>query len=414
MSNSTAIAAVTMTLQAILTNAVTSDADLMDTTVTLLPPDKARGTTTANQLNLFLYQILRNAAWSNRDMPGQVQPGETGMPPLPLNLWYLVTAFGRDNDAVHPFGHRLIGKAASVLYDHPVLSPDEIKSATSTALPTADLDRQIERVRITLQPLSVDEISKLWTGFATQYRLSAAYEVSVVLIESGRPIKTPLPVLTRGKADSGIRSQPDLRSPVPVLTKIVPPNSQTSVRLGEVLTLVGDRLDGTGVAVVFTGDAGTSPITIAIPPGPDATETEVRVTIPTDPVNWRAGAYAAKVTLTRPGEDHPRETSAALFSLVPSFTITPTTVAAGDIVFTVNIAPQVRPEQSASLLLGSPQQPVPADDHPAATGTLTFHAPAVPAGIHPVRLRVDGFDSILVDRTMVPPRYDPAQEVKVT
>src|SRR6185312_11398192 len=130
MSNSTAIAAVTMTLRAILTNGITSDPDLNDTTV-----------------------------------------------PLLLNLWYLVTAFGRDNDAVQPFGHRLMGKAASVLYDHPVLSAEEIKSATTAALPSTDLDRQIERVRITLQPLSLDEISKLWTGFATQYRLSAAYEV---------------------------------------------------------------------------------------------------------------------------------------------------------------------------------------------------------------------------------------------
>jgi len=413
MSNSTAIAAVTMTLRAILTNGITSDPDLNDTTVTLLPPDKARGTSTANQLNLFLYQILRNAAWSNYDMPRQVQPGETGMPPLPLNLWYLVTAFGRDNDAVQPFGHRLMGKAASVLYDHPVLSAEEIKSATTAALPSTDLDRQIERVRITLQPLSLDEISKLWTGFATQYRLSAAYEVAVVLIESGLPVKTPLPVLTRGKADSGIMAQADLRSPVPVLTGIVLPKLQTSARLGEVITLIGDRLDGTNVAVVFMGDPGTSPITIAVPPGADATEKQVRVTIPVDPVNWRVGAYAAKVLVTRPGESQQRETSPMLFSLVASFTIAPTAAASGNITFTLTVTPQVRPSQTAFLLLGS-QPPVPADSHSAATGTLTFQAPSVPTGTYRVRLRVDGFDSILFDRTATPPIFDPSQEVKVT
>ena len=54
-----------------------------------------------------------------------------------------------------------------------------VKAATS--------HEQIERVRITPQPLSVDELSKLWTAFQTHFRISAAYQVSVVLIESTRP-----------------------------------------------------------------------------------------------------------------------------------------------------------------------------------------------------------------------------------
>lgn len=415
MSNSMAIAAVTMTLQAILTNGVTSDPDLNDTTVTLLPPDKARGTGTANQLNLFLYQVMRNATWSNFDMPRQVQPGETGMPPLPLNLWYLMTAFGRDNDATQPFGHRLLGRAASVMFDHAVLSAQEIKSATTVALPTSDLDLQMERVRITLQPLSVDEISKLWTGFATQYRLSMAYEVAVVLIESGLPAKTPLPVLTRGKGDSGIKSQPDLLSPVPNLTGILLPKSQTSARPGDVISLIGTRLDGTEVGVVFdhvdhllTG----RPVEIAVPAGPDATATQVRVTIPNDPVNWPAGFYAAEVWVKPVGEDARRQTNQQVFSLAPSFTISPVTASAGDIVYTVTASPEVRPTQKAFLLLGS--LPIPADVHTAPTGTLTFHASAVAAGKYRVRLRVGGVDSILVDRTVMPPVFDAAQEVTVT
>ena len=46
MSNPLAIAATTLTLQAILQNQIVSDpvdVDLTDTTVTILPPDKARG-----------------------------------------------------------------------------------------------------------------------------------------------------------------------------------------------------------------------------------------------------------------------------------------------------------------------------------------------------------------------------------
>ena len=31
-------------------------------------------------------------------MPGRVRPGETGPPPLPLTLHYLLTAYGEDDD----------------------------------------------------------------------------------------------------------------------------------------------------------------------------------------------------------------------------------------------------------------------------------------------------------------------------
>src|ERR1700735_3986958 len=150
MSNWEAIAAVTATLQAILLNEVPAGAsDLSDLRVSILPLDKARASNTNNQVNLFLYMVMRNAAWSNSDMPGRVQPGEVAIPPLPLNLYYLMTAFGRDDDATQPFGHELLGKAMSVMYDHPVLSAADITGATQTILPGNDLAQQVERIRIT-------------------------------------------------------------------------------------------------------------------------------------------------------------------------------------------------------------------------------------------------------------------------
>ena len=150
MSNPQAIAAVSATLQSLLLQGVTTDPDLADTTVTTLPLDKARDGNNANQLNLFLYQTLPNAAWRNQDMPRQSLPGETSMSPLALRLYYLLTSFGRGNDAAQPFTHHLLGKAMSILYDHSVLLPADIKAATAVSLPNSDLDRQVERVRVTL------------------------------------------------------------------------------------------------------------------------------------------------------------------------------------------------------------------------------------------------------------------------
>lgn len=415
MSNALAIAAVTATLKHLL-HAITADGDLNDTAVTTLPLDKARGNNTANQLNLFLYQIQRNSAWVNSEMPRQVRAGETGFPPLPLNLWYLLTAFGRNDDSdnsAQPFGHHVLGKAMSILHDHPVLSAADIIAATQTILPTSDLDRQIERIRITLQPLSVEEIYRLWTGFATPYRLSAAYEVAVTLIESTRATRTPLPVLTRGMNDKGISSQPDLVPPIPGLVTTAPPNNQPSARLNDLVALSGYHLDGTNVGVQFNHPLWTAPIEVAPEPGGTAAQLSVR--IPNNPSAWPAGFYAVEIFVQRPGESYRRSTNQLTLSLAPRITIAHASAPAGNNFFTVTamvtIVPDVRPAQRATLLLGD--RAILANDHAAQTSTLTFVSPNMAAGDYYARLRVDGVDSLLVDRSVTPPGFDATQKVSV-
>ena len=413
MSNPLAIAATTLTLQAILQSGIVSDpadADLTDTTVTILPPDKARGNNNANQLNLFLYQILPNAAWRNMNIPSQVAPGETGNPPLALTLHYLITAFGKDNDTTLPYGHHLLGKAMSILYDHALLGPDEIRAATAATFPGSDLDKQVERVRITLQPMSLEEISKLWTGLVTQYRLSVGYEASVALIESTQAKKTPLPVLTRGAGDKGISSQASLTSPFPALDQIQFLNSQKSALLGDSLVLTGNKLDGTSVGVVFNHPLWSAPI--EIPPQPGGTATQVMVNIPNSPANWPAGFYTVSLMVQRPGDTYRRTTNQLSVALAPKITIAPASAAGPNITYTVTCSPEVRPEQYASLLLGD--QEIMAQPHTTQTASLSFQAQNLSVGNYFVRLRIDGVDSQLVNRAVTPPVFDPTQKVTVT
>lgn len=413
MSNPLAIAATTLTLQAILQSTIVSDpadTDLTDTTVTILPPDKARGNGNANQLNLFLYQILPNAAWRNMNIPSQVATGETGNPPLALTLHYLLTAFGKDNDTTLPFGHHLLAKAMSILYDHALLGPDEIRAATSATLPGSDLDKQVDRVRITLQPLSLEEISKLWTGLVTQYRLSVGYEVSVMLIDSTQAKKTPLPVLTRGAGDKGVSSQASLIPPFPALDQIQFPNSQTSALLGDSLILTGNNLDGTSVGLVFNHPLWSAPV--EIPPQPGGTATQVTVIIPNSAANWPAGFYTVNLMVQRPTETYRRTTNQISFGLAPKITIAPPNAAGPNITYTVTCSPEVRPEQYTALLLGD--QEIVAQPHTTLTASLSFKAQNLSAGAYFVRLRIDGVDSLLVNRAVTPPVFDPTQKVTVT
>jgi hypothetical protein len=413
MSNALAIAAVTATLQSILQHGIRNVPHLDDLTVTVLPLDKARGNNANNQLNLFLYQITRNAAYANSDMPRQVQPGETGVPPLPLNFYYLLTAFGKDDDtAMVPFGHKLLGMAMSILHDHPVLSAEDIINATtnSPAASGSNLDRQLERIRLTFLPQSLEDISKLWTGLATQYRLSAAYEASVALIESTRAARTPLPVLTRGRNDSGISSHPDLTPPFPALTELVVPNKQLSAKLNDQLTLKGHHLAGTNIAALFNHPLRATPIEVH--PDQGGTAAQVNVTVGNDPVKWPAGFYTVAVLVQPPDDPFRRSTNQLSFSLAPSMTIAPSQAPAGNITFTVACSPHLRPEQRATLLLGDRE--IPANAHPVKANTLMFAATNVAAGEYFVRLRVDGVDSLLVNRAVVPPAFDQTQKVRVT
>jgi hypothetical protein len=397
MSQPSAIAAVAATLRNMLATGVTPDPDLNDTTVTTQPPDRARAASNnANQLNIFLYQALPNAAWRNMDLPGRVNAGETGMPPLALTLHFLITAYGRDNDLVQPFSLQLIGKAMNVLNDHAILLAKEIKDA----LPGNDLYAQLEHVRLTLQPLSTEEIYRLWSGFQTPYRTSVAYEASVVLIDSTRRVKAALPVLTRGQDDRGFPAQADLVPPFPAMTGIDLPDGQTSAQIGIEASFRGRNFSG-DTQVQFRNLRLPDPIRIV--PKPGGTSDTITVVIDNNPAKWLAGLYTVAIEVTE-NKGTPmqkvRVTNEAPFALAPIITTAfPITVAIAGGKATINLAcsPQVRPEQQVALYLDDRE--VPAEVIKAQTGKLKFIVPNAVAGSYLARLRVDGVDSQFMDRS---------------
>lgn len=430
MSNALAIAAVTTTLRNLLQQRFDTDGS-GGVTVTTRPLDKVRdNNNNGNQVNLFLYQTQINAAWRNMDIPTQVKPGETGQSPLALNLYYLLTAYAQNDDFPDPISHRLLGQAMSVFHDYPILSSEDIK----TALPDYD---QVERVRITSQPLSLDELSKLWTTFQTQYRISAAYEVAVVLIESTRPTKVPLPVLARGVGDQGVASQASLIPPYPALTavnftaieeaRLKLPAYQASLlqkpaaSLGDSLTLTGYNLDG-AVSVLFSHPQLNEPNLIAIAAS-DQTPTELKLKLPDQPDQWPAGFYTVTAVVSQMGQS--RTSNGLPLPLAPKIEA----IAArrentdpndpntdpnkpNNVILTVTCRPQIFAGQRASLVLNT-QNPalamvsdreLPARSNSMPPNTLECELGNIPAGPYKVRprLRVDGVDSLIVDYLVTP------------
>jgi hypothetical protein len=407
MSNTLAIGAVTATLRNLLAGGIAAEGGGF--AVTTLPPDKAQTfgqEDGAGRINLFLYQTQYNGAWRNADMPRQVRPNETGRPPLALDLYYLISAHEKADGDSTVLAHRLLGRAMRALHDHPLLGAEEIRAA----LAENDLADQIERVRITPQPLSVEELSKLWMMFQTGYRISAAYQVSIVLIESTRPSRTPLPVLTRGKDDRGVSAQADLIPPFPTILDLELPLQQISARPGEEVIITGHHLDGDSVAVRFTSPR------LATPRSEPATgiADQVKVTMPNDPANLPAGFYTVAVAVSKTGQPD-RFTNELPLQIAPVISsINPTSAAAGDVTLTLTCTPQIRPEQRAALLFGDRE--ILAEPHGTQTATLAFKISDAAKGDYFLRLRVDGVDSPLVVRLGTPPvpQFDPNQKVAIT
>lgn len=396
MSNALAIAAVTAALRNLL-DAV--QADFPGTVVTTQPPNIARTATTSNQLNIFLYHTMPNVGWRNLDMPN-VRPGETGQPPLALDLFYLLTVFGSGDDDID--AHQILGRAISILHDHAVLNPTLIRDA----LVGNNLHEQVERIRISPEPISMDDLFKMWSTFQTEYRISVAYKVTVILIESQRPIRTPLPVLA-----PNLTVQGSLIPPFPTISAITLPNEAPSLRLGETFTLHGYHLSGDAVQIRFTTPRLDEPITLT--PDTGATDTDIQATLPNNSAaqtTWPVGVYQMTVRVTI--DSRIRVTNTVPLLLAPRLTaLTPNPLPlAGGTTLTVTTQPNIRVEQETQLLLGSqPLMPQAITD-----STLTFDLSDIAPGAYFIRLRVDGVDSHVVDYSTDPPVFNPAMRLEVT
>ncbi|MFE5871571.1 DUF4255 domain-containing protein [Streptomyces roseifaciens] len=399
MSDSAAVAAVTNALHAVLGKAL--GPTVPGVQVTSKTPDEAAADHQFPTLNLFLYRMTTDGTWRNTDPPG-TRPGETGRPALPVVLHYLLTPYPTD-DPQGLVALRMLGAAMAALHDHSELAPGDYDKTAGLG----DAHLQPEPVRITPADLSVDDMSKLWSAFQSQYRVSVAYEARIVLLDSARPARAPLPAVRRGAEGRGPEAAPDPADPHPVLTGVAPEVATVT----DELVLTGSKLDA-GTPVVHL----THPLFGAVPLTTTAvSEHEVRAAFGEGdklvPGPW-------SVTVVLGGDDGTRQVTRTLpLAVAPSITSTlPLSAqrgANGQVKLKVECKPPVAAGQRVHLLVGD--RPVAVTPFQGArTKKLAFSFPASGPGRHVLRLRVDGVDSPVVDRDATPPRIDEEVAVVVT
>lgn len=439
MSNALAIAGVTAVLKDLLDGGLI-DHNLASTmgsgvVVSALAPDAIElGNDTTRRLNLFLHQATPNIGWRNVGYPSRNAAGERiSNPPLALDLHYLLTAYGTlDLEA-----EVLLGYAMQILHETPVLARAAIRTALNPpsppvtgsmlpaiyqALQASELADQIEQIKITPSVMNTEELSKLWTAINSHYRPTAPYQVTVVLIESRKSARMPLPVLTRGPVDpvthleQGVDVRASMASPYPEIEEIVLPHSQKAAKLGDTVEFHGHDLDGSGHTLLLSNMR--LGVTVAITPPaatPDASRVSFLLPLATVdfPSGFPAGIYAATLQLVHGTDPAPRLTNLESLTIAPEVTFTtPVNLAADQsLTLTPTCTPAVRPDQRVSLMLGGRE--VLANPFAAPTKTPTFVFKQLKPGLYWVRLRVDGVDSQLINYDVSPPVFiGPQLEVK--
>ncbi|MEM6426723.1 MAG: DUF4255 domain-containing protein [Cyanobacteria bacterium P01_D01_bin.128] len=251
MSNYLAIATVTATLQRLLQASI--QADLEGARVTTLRPENLGEGAPESGVNIFLYQILSNAAHSNSSaMASRQRRGEgSKKAEAALDLYYLFSFYGNEVE-LEP--QRLLGSVVRTLEDFSQLTTDVLQDTVDNRaypfLANSDLPDQSEAIRVERQDLETEDLSNLWSGlFEASYLLSVSYKVTVVKVEGDIPARRALPVRDRylGAVPSSIqpviehilsgsgRYRPIVRSSTVLIRGKQLEAAEVRVKLGEVL-----------------------------------------------------------------------------------------------------------------------------------------------------------------------------------
>jgi hypothetical protein len=139
--------------------------------ISLESPADLEGNDTV-RLSIYLYRIVEDAYSKNRP-PIDDGRGLLQKPPLTLDLFYLVTplvGLPREQQIV-------LGKTMQILYDRPTLEGSDLAGS---------LKASGEVVRVILNPVTLEETTRVWQALEMSYRLSVCYVVRVALVQSTR------------------------------------------------------------------------------------------------------------------------------------------------------------------------------------------------------------------------------------
>lgn len=156
-----------------LTNVPDVDFGFSDVTTDIILSAPDSDVPASARLSVYLYCI--EADGQLRNQPA-LSLGPTGLvrAPLALRHQYLITPLQADEEQ----NHLILGRIMQALHDQPSIltldgTPlDDSRGGGSPAL------------RLSMQPMRLEDIARIWHAMGSDYRLSVAYEMHTVMIDS--------------------------------------------------------------------------------------------------------------------------------------------------------------------------------------------------------------------------------------
>lgn len=127
----------------------------------------------ASRLSIYLYHVEPDPQLRNQP---ELAVGTAGLlrAPLALRLYYLMTPLLDDEEV----NQLVLGRILQALHDQPFVEEvagrplDDSNGGGSTAL------------RLSLEPMTLDNLARVWHAMGSDYRLSVAYLMRTVMIDS--------------------------------------------------------------------------------------------------------------------------------------------------------------------------------------------------------------------------------------
>jgi hypothetical protein len=194
VSDFAVIRAVTKTLHNLLTEEITNSTEpaLAGVPIDMRSPKQMKDDNNSFGVSLFLYRVIRDADLQNRPR-ARVSANQYKAEGVPVQLHYLLTPIQK----LPEDEHTLLGRVLQVFNDFAVLRGADLQDI---------LRGTDEQIRVTLEAMTVEDLTRVWTAMQDSYRLSVSYVVQVVTIDSDRELVAGEPVLTRDTTYTKIRS----------------------------------------------------------------------------------------------------------------------------------------------------------------------------------------------------------------
>lgn len=131
-------------------------------------------------VSLWLYRVIRDDQRLN-DPPERLSSTEWQSPPLPLRLHYLVTPITKDTGTEQ----LILGKVLQAFHTHPTFRGIDLRQGfEGTNL----------EFTVRLEPMSLEEITRVWEALEGSYQLSVSYEVGPIRIATAAEPERITPV----------------------------------------------------------------------------------------------------------------------------------------------------------------------------------------------------------------------------